>query len=575
VWDDIHHLITNQYLNPVNLENLSHFWREVYWGLYIPVSYTLWAFIRELSHLLGQNTDSPHLFHVINILLHIINGLLVFTLLRQFIRNRWYAMIGTLFFLLHPIQIETVAWISEFRGLLAFCFGFMALYQYLKSCHYKYTNKFLKKSNLYYVYGLLLFILALLSKPSIVVILFFAPILEYYLYHTSLKKLFIRILPYIVPVVVIIIITISEQGNTVTQPYPLWIRPFVFSDSLLFYLKKILIPIDYAASYGRTMNYLEGRWWFYSSWLLLLGLGAILYKFRKKYPLIILGSVLFVFGIVTVSGLIRFDFQGWSNVADRYVYISMFGIALILSAFLEQMSFNKKYIFLICSISLIGLSLVSWLQIPVWRNDLTLWSNGIKKVPQNSFSWNNRGVYYFGQKQYNEALTDFQKSLELDSDFSHPYYNKALILIELNKFDEAIFNLNKAILYDLNNDKDFFIKRAETYIKTKEYEKAIQDYQRLISMGGGSTVLYNHLGFTNLMAGNYDSAVMSFDKSILLDQKNESAFYNRGIAHTNLKKYDLAIKDYEKAIQLNPNYEKAISALEVVTKLKLDIQQKK
>ncbi|MBU1014583.1 MAG: tetratricopeptide repeat protein [Bacteroidetes bacterium] len=575
VWDDIHHLITNQYLNPVNFENLSHFWKEVHWGLYIPVSYTLWAFIKELSLLLNQTPDSTHLFHLVNILLHIINGLLVFTLLRQFIKNSWYALIGALFFLLHPIQIETVAWISEFRGLLSFTFGFSALYQYLKGCYYKYNDHDLKLSLRYYIYGWLLFVAALLSKPSMVVILFFAPILEYYLYHTPLKKLLIRILPYLLPVLVITIVTMLEQGNTATHPYPLWIRPFVFSDSLLFYLKKIFVPFDYAASYGRTMIYLEGKWWFYSSWLLLLGLGALMYKFRKKYQLIILGAVLFVFGLLTVSGLIRFDFQVWSNVADRYIYISMFGMALILSSFLEQMSFNKKYFFLISSICLVGLSMVTWLQIPVWKNDLTLWSNGIRIVPQNSYSWNNRGVYYFGQKQYDEALIDFQKSIELDSNFSHPYYNKGLIYIELNKYDEAILNLNLAISFDQSNDKDFFIKRAETYIQLKRYENAIQDYNRVIVMGGGNTVLYNHLGFTNLMAGSYDSAIMNFNKSILLDPKNESAYYNRGIAYTNLKKYDLAIQDYEKAIQLNPRYEKAISALEMVSKIKLNTQTEK
>lgn len=480
VWDDTDHLMNNKYLNPASLKNLSHFWKEVHWGLYIPITYTIWGGIKEFSLLLGFNPESTFLFHFANNLLHIINGLLVFTILRQLIHNRWYAMIGALFFLTHPIQVETVAWVSEFRGLLSFTFGFTALYLYIKSCHYNFQEHHFKLSRRYYVYSWFFFIAALLSKPSILVIFIFILIFEYYLYQTTIKKLFLRVIPFLLPILITIAITSSVQGNT-TDPYPLWIRPFIYSDSVIFYLKKVFIPFDFSITYGRNNEYLITHWWFYSSWLLLLGIGLILLKYRKKLKLILLGAILFIVGFLTVSGLIRFDFQGWSNVADRYAYISMVGMAIIISASLEILNINKKGIFLFLTILIGCLIFLAAIQIPIWRDRLSLWDNAIKITPQESEAWNQRGIYYSKHKQYKKALLDYQKSVELNPKNDKPYYNMGILLCRLKKYDLAIRAYDQSLILSPLSE-NYYYNRGLTYLNLKKYDLAISDFKKAIQI---------------------------------------------------------------------------------------------
>ena len=567
VWDDSDHLINNEFLNPVNFKNLFHFWEKVYWKLYIPVTYTLWGLIKQFSLFVGLKPENMFFFHAANILLHTINGLLVFTLLRQLVKNRWYALIGTLFFILHPIQVETVAWVSEFRGLLSFCFGFAALYYYLKSCHFKYEVTQTKKSNRYYVYGWLFFVAALLSKPSIVVILFFAPVLEFHIYRSTLKNLILRALPYLLPVIVIVLITLSAQGNNdVNHPYPLWIRPFVFSDNLLFYLKKIFIPINYTVTYARTTDYLSAHSWFYLTILLVFVMLVLFWKYHKKLELILIGMMLFTFGFFTVSGLLAFDFQLWSNVADRYIYISMFGMAIIVSATLVKLNINKNAIFLLATICLFGLALRTSFQIPVWTNGYNLWNHALTLNPNNYNSWLNRGTWYNDNKMYYEAMSDYEKSIEINPKEPLAYYNMGISLVELKEYNKAIKNFSLAI--DIKQDDiDYYIQRANAYQELKIYVLAIKDFYYAISLGAENYNLYSSLGKLNLNTEHYDLACQAFDKCIQLDPKHDKAYYNRGFAYMKLENYDLAIKDFEKAIELNPNYDLAIKALDIVRRL--------
>ncbi len=564
VWDDFGHTTNNEYLDPINLENLSHFWTEIFWGLYIPVSYTLWAGIMKLSLLTGLDSHYSMIFHLVNIILHSINGLLVFTLLHHFITNKWHALIGTLFFLFHPIQVESVAWISEFRGLLSFCFGFTALYLYLKSCDLKYVKYKKKSSNRYFIYGLLFFILGILSKPSIVVVIFFAIILEYYLYRPTLFALVKRILPYTVPVLAIIFITTSAQGGESNVAYPIWLRPLVFSDSLLFYLKKIIIPVNFLAGYGRTTESISNSWWFYSSWILFVGMVGVFVRYWQKINLIVIGASLFLFGLLTVSGLIQFVFQLWSNVADRYIYTSMFGISLIISAILELIKTNKLTTYVFSGIIISILIFLSFQQIPVWKNKFTLWDHTLKSNPMEYRAFLNRGLWYSNNGEVDKAITDIKESIRICPEYGLGYYNLGLIFSNQKEFDKAIRYFDTAIIF--NEDPKYLIGRAKAYTDSEQYALAVQDCYRIINIYGEDEKVFYQLGYINLIVENYEFAIMEFDKCINLNTNNEQAYYNRGHAYMKLRKFKLAAKDYKRAIKLKPDYELAIEALAVVSK---------
>ncbi|MBE8190222.1 MAG: hypothetical protein HAW58_05100, partial [Candidatus Thioglobus sp.] len=160
VWDDGKEAVGGHLSNPFvvnpSFANFLKLFSGQFFGMYIPISYLFWSGLTAFAEVLALPVSS--ILHSANVVVHIVNGLLVFTILKTFVSNKWAVLLGTLFFLLHPLQVEAVAWVSEFRGLLAFCFSLSALYFYLKN-----------QARLDFL-PLFLFILALLSKPSAAVL---------------------------------------------------------------------------------------------------------------------------------------------------------------------------------------------------------------------------------------------------------------------------------------------------------------------------------------------------------------------------------------------------------------------
>ncbi|MBE8189548.1 MAG: hypothetical protein HAW58_01455, partial [Candidatus Thioglobus sp.] len=160
VWDDFQRAGTGHLHNPFvknpSFSNFFQLFSQPYFGMYIPITYLFWGGLKAFAEFFSLPVSG--VLHFTNVIIHIVNGLLVFTILKNFISNKWAVLLGTLFFLLHPIQVETVAFISEFRNLLAFCFSLSGLYFYLKN-----------QARLDFL-PLFLFILALLSKPSAAVL---------------------------------------------------------------------------------------------------------------------------------------------------------------------------------------------------------------------------------------------------------------------------------------------------------------------------------------------------------------------------------------------------------------------
>ncbi|SMN01326.1 hypothetical protein SPONN_2375 [uncultured Candidatus Thioglobus sp.] len=241
--------------------------------MYIPVSYLFWGGLKGLAELLSLPLNS--VLHLSNVGVHIINGLLVFTVLKQFVVNKWALLIGVLFFLLHPIQVEAVAWVSEFRNLLAFAFSLSALYVYLKN-----------QTRFSYV-ALLLFVLAVLSKPSAVVLPLIIFTINYFYYGFSLKDNFIKALPFLIITLFIVVTTYLIQSNysDFEQQHTLayWQRPFAWLDSIVFYVSKFIYPYHLGASYTLSPKFIAQQWWFYPLTLLPLAL-AYFNRSIKLYP---------------------------------------------------------------------------------------------------------------------------------------------------------------------------------------------------------------------------------------------------------------------------------------------------
>ena len=455
VWDEIskptNHL-NNPFVEYPSWENFVQLFSGQFFGMYIPVSYLFWGILKALAELLSLPVNS--VLHLSNVVVHIINGLLVFTILKQFIANKWAVLVGVGFFLLHPIQVEAVAWISEFRGLLATLFALLSCYYYLKN-----------QANLSYL-SLIFFVLALLSKPSALILVFFIFAINYFHYRFKFVRNFEKILFFMLIALIFSIITHSSQyehNSTAFQhAIAFWQRPFAWLDSIIFYIYKIIYPYHLSASYTLSPKFISVQWWFYPLAFVPLALGYFLWLRCKTQPMLLFAVALFVAGFFTTSGFVSFAFQKFSLVADRYVYIAMIGIALFIATVFSKTQ-NKYWQGLMLAILLVFSSLSAFRQIPVWQDKGKLWSHSMNYEATPSYARNNLAVNFnnIGRslvdlKQYNQAITYFDKAIKLYPEYSTyslgiSIYNKGLSLLHLKKYQQAIDSFNQAIKINPNN----------------------------------------------------------------------------------------------------------------------------
>ncbi len=451
VWDEItkpiNHL-NNPFVEHPSWANFTQLFTQPYFGMYIPVSYLFWGLLKSLAELLSLPVNS--VLHLSNVVLHIINGLLVFTILKQFVVNKWAVLLGVGFFLLHPIQVEAVAWVSEFRNLLATLFALLSCYYYLK-----------KSAKLSYL-SLVFFILAVLSKPSAVVLVPFVFIINYFHFGFKLGKNIQKTLPFALIALIFVIIAHSVQSkfNIYMSEYALafWQRPFAWLDSIVFYLYKIIYPYHLSVSYTLSPKFISVQWWFYPLALVPTGLSYFLWLRRKTQPLLVFAAALFIAGFFTTSGFVDFSFQKHSLVADRYIYFAMIGTALVIA----NLADIKYWRVGLLSVLLIFASLSVFRQIPIWQNPLKLWSHAINYEITPSYAheglatnFNNIGIHLSKLKQYQQARVYFDKAINLyhkkHSKAGEVIYNKGLSYVKQKKYQQALDSFNQAVKINPTN----------------------------------------------------------------------------------------------------------------------------
>ncbi len=479
VWDDERLHLSN---NPALVEGkLLQFWQKPYEGLYIPVSYTAWGLLYKIAPKDEQGHLKPQLFHAANILLHMLNGLLVFLLIRQFVPKWSAAALGAALFMLHPLQVESVVWVSEFRGLLATAFALGALYAYWGPPH---DQKVRAK---HYLLPAALFVLALLSKPSVVVLPVMVFIADVMLLHKPWKtSAVVALVGLALSLPIIYITSISQPADNIAFVAPLWSRPLLALDALNFYLMKLFAPFSLSASYGRTPQHLIDVNFIKPVLIMPILVGGLFAFFYKRARPFLACLLLFALAFATVSGVVPYYFQKFSNVADRYIYLSMFPAALALGYLVNRVGRSAVLGGTLLVAFFAG---VTFLQVPVWANEVSLWNNAISQFPEQALPYNNRGVAYFDQRRYELAITDYSKALSLDPKYDSAYNNRGNALSLLSRFKEALPDYDKAIELKPDYGQAYY-NRSQTYANLGQYEKAYSDLVKSNQLGFNANPAY-------------------------------------------------------------------------------------
>jgi Flp pilus assembly protein TadD len=536
-WDDNGYVIQNEAAHGLTAEHLKAAFTRFYVGNYAPVQiisymvdYSLWGL-------------RPGGFIFTNVLLHVVNGVLFYALLFRLTRRRLPGFLAAFIFLLHPVQVESVAWISQRKNLLAMFFFLAAFHSYIS---YRADEK--NRSKLFYALSVLAFALALLSKSVAVVLPLVLVLYDLcYLAAPRRKRWVVDKIPYVVAAGAAAILALNSQqaahgGGRMSYHIEGSLAVFYTMLTVLVrYFKLIFWPSDLSAMYMMPVRLQVDAAvaWAGLFAVFLVVLGIYLYRRRKEF---FFWYALFFVGLLPVSQVVPLV----TLMNDRYLYFPMLGAAacyglLALSA--SQNSYNiirKSGSALFLILLIIPLPWLSWERTSVWSNDLSLWKDTVDKNPGSTLALNGLGMSYVDEGKFDDAEKTFLEALSIDPEYefalgnigalynstgklaaARPYLLKAVGLFPANF--NALMNLgiNYYLSHDFQNAEltfkkalalqpyapDVLSRLGDVYLRMRKPDLAGRYYTEAASVGGRTAYLEYNLACVEALNGRPREAI--------------------------------------------------------------------
>ncbi len=495
---------------------------EFVYGLYHPLTSLSFAYNYDWFD------SSARSMHIINFLVHLLNGLLVYLLLQHFLKERLFSLLGCALFLVHPLHLESVVWLSERKDLLYTFFLLLAFLSYLRWR--------LKSDTKWFVFTILLFLASLLSKSAAVV---FPLLILSYLFlwerKRAFKDYFHTLVLFVLSFVfgIINLLAQSEAGFIrELQEFSFIDRFFLLSYSFDYYILSFVWPF-FASPKHFYPKLNDGllSWEFYASFLLLISIAFICARVWKHHQKKLLGLFLFALAILPVLKIIP---TGNDLVSDRYTYLPYFGLILFFFAFLQdavKTQKHKNFAILGLSIVVLSFSFFSKNYQMVWETEERIWTKVLRDNPNHSVPYTERGRFYIVHSEYERALFDLNKAIEIDDKNSLAWNNRASAFAGLGRVQEAVEDFDRAI--ELDPDYAFaYSNRGIELFKMGFADKAMEDFNRAIDLEPENAGHYNNKGIALAQGGDLAGAVTLFKKALELSPGHSDARlnYNRAIS---------------------------------------------
>jgi len=566
VWDDGVNVERNDYFKPVSLANVARFWRGPFENLYVPLTYTAWGalayFAQQPENQDGDIALDPRWFHIANIVFHALSALAVFALLRRLVQNDWAASAGAALFAVHPVQVEPVAWVTGLKDVLSGFWSLLALWQYVAFAQSEPASRSISSggsstsgssaTRLHYSLATAAFVLALLAKPAAIVVPMMAWVLDDCLIKRPVRRSMLSLAPWLIIALPFVVITKWQQpDNLLATVTPVWERPLVATDALAFYLYKLFLPIWLGPGYARSPELIFDEGWAYFTWIVPVAVGVAIWYWRRYEPAVLAAVGLFVAGLLPVLGLVQFQFQNWSTVADRYLYLSVLGPALAFAALIARVSKKKNWATVACVAILVPLSLKTVSQAAIWNNSRSLWGYAMEIGQDSAVCRSNLAVTLL-DSNLEEAVYQLRRAVDLAPAFADAYYNLGLALAKRGEFGAAVENYRTVLRLRPGYPKAHYFL-AVALAGSGRPDEAISEYRKALQIRPNDARAHNGLG--NLLAdrGLVDQAIEHYREAVRIRPNYTGAYFNLGLAYEDRGDLDEAARQYGKALEIDPN----------------------
>jgi Flp pilus assembly protein TadD len=513
---------------------------------------------------------NPLGYHLTNLLLHLLNTLLLFLVLKRMTGSIWRSAFVASLFALHPLNVESVAWATERKNVLSTTFWMLTMWTYVLYVERPVIVR--------YVLVFLCFALGLMSKPMLVTLPFVLLLLDYWplgrfqfrrsaaeieaqehkLLQPSSRwasnfRLVLEKVPLVVlSVVAIYVSSLSVQRSAIvisTETVPMTLRIANALVSYVGYIGKMFWPQKLAIVYPYPT--MLPTWQIAGAGLLLIGVTLVAIWTFQRLPYLVTGWLWYLGTLIPVIGLKQVGF--WPAMADRFAYVPLIGLFIMIAWGGPELVAGWRH-------RRVVLSVVAGAA--HWRNTAELFKHALEVTTDNYVAHNNFGNELAAQGMFDEAISHYSETLRLKPHYMGTHNNLAVVLARQGRFDEAILHYSEALR--LKPDS------AETHnnlgvalAKLGKIDAAIAHYIRALELEPHYAEAHNNMGNALAEQGKLDDAVSYFYKALEVSQAYPKAHNNLGVALARQGKFDEAISHFNEALRLQPDFTQARVNLEI------------
>jgi protein O-mannosyl-transferase len=536
-----------------------------------------WDPLTWISHmadwqLYGRSAGGHHLT---NVLLHAATVLLLFLVLQQMTGHVWPSALAAAMFAIHPLRVESVAWVTERKDVLSGVFFMLTIWAYVGYVRHRSLARYLAM--------MALFAVGLMSKPMLATLPCVLLLLDYWplgrmtniaprpvigpgtattnrSLTANTSRLVIEKLPLFVLVAACCAVTIWAQRVPEIEygSFPWRIGNALIS--YVVYLRQFFCPTDLALLYPRRGPVLP-PWQIFGAGMLLLGVTAAAFAWRRKCPYLLVGWLWYLGMMLPVIGLVPF---GGQQEADRFTYLPQIGICIALVWGAADLCRSLPHRRWVCGVSsalvLAALMGSARRQTSYWRDSETLWTRTLACTSGNYKVHNLLGNALALRGRTDEAIVQFQKSLDIKPDFPEAHYSLGVAAAGRGRLDEAIVHYQKTLAVNPNH-ANAHNNLGNALLTYGRLDDAQTHFLEALRVRPRFAEAHYNLGNILFVCRRLDEAMTEYRTALEIRPGYAEARYNLGLALANRGQFDQAIAEYRKALEARPDFAEVYNSL--------------